>query len=110
MFYALDRGTGKVHWEVNVPHQMVVLEQFQELPFLLFTARYQKGAGAGNQRFPQNGMVVKSYDKRNGKLLYDPQDIINGTQFYALTRDPREGRVDFTSYSLRVSFYLGEMK
>ena len=41
--YALNRRTGKLEWVCDfVPHQMLLLEQMQDLPILLFAADYSK--------------------------------------------------------------------
>ena len=48
--YAFDRGTYKLRWRAEGLHQMLVLEQFQDLPMLLLTARYQKATGLRRHR------------------------------------------------------------
>lgn len=100
--YAFERDSGALRWRASVPQQMLVLEHFADLPIMLFTA--QRWGGAGGNRFPVT--AVKSIDKRTGKLLYDPPEMVNGTQFYALNLDLRAGRIDLLGYNIRVTHYL----
>src|SRR5205807_2592910 len=44
MVYAFARDTGKLRWRTMEPvlNQMLLVERFQELPVLIFTAKYNK--------------------------------------------------------------------
>src|SRR5205807_9611843 len=41
--YAFDRATGKLHWFAPVVDQVLVLDQFDSSPVLLFVARNNQG-------------------------------------------------------------------
>ncbi|HZT82313.1 MAG TPA: PQQ-binding-like beta-propeller repeat protein, partial [Gemmataceae bacterium] len=104
MFYAFERRTGKVKWYAEVQNQMVVMEHFKGLPMVLFASVYQKWAGGVN-RFVIQVTEVKSFDKRSGKRIYDPdQQMNNGQQFFALNVDQR--KVEMVSYNQRLTFHL----
>ena len=105
--YAFDRGTYKLRWRAEGLHQMIVLEQFKDLPVLLMTARYQKATGGGPARGQIHGAAVRVIDKRTGKLLYD-QDEPGLSQFYALHADLRAGRIDFISQNLKLTLSYGD--
>jgi outer membrane protein assembly factor BamB len=97
--YAFLQTTGKLHWKADVPNQMLVLEQFEDLPFLLFTSRYQKATGM-NQSSVQV-INLCSVDKRTGKRLILDETLPTGTQqFHALRVDNRAGKIEFISYNL----------
>src|SRR5205807_358486 len=107
--YAFDRGTSKLIWRAEGPHQMIVLEQFQDLPMVLMTARYQQAAaGAGPARGQVHGAAVRVIDKRTGKLLYDHDEAGLG-QFYALHADLRAGKIEFISPNLKVTHSFGDV-
>lgn len=103
-FYAFDRSSGKMRWHNPVPHQMVVLDSFDDLPMVLFTSRYHKMIANGQVRNVVQVVAAKAIDKRTGKLIYDNENIPNGIQFHSLQQDKKTGRFDFTNYQLRISF------
>src|SRR5205807_5644825 len=45
--YSFYRQTGKLHWYKPMPNQILLLERFQDLPMLLFTARFNRQVNAG---------------------------------------------------------------
>ncbi len=97
--YAFLPKTGKLHWIALVENQMLVLEQFENLPMLLFTARYQQTVPGMAPGQPQTREVVKlwSVDKRTGKSLILVDALPDGRQFYALRVDTRAGKIEFLS-------------
>jgi hypothetical protein len=106
--FAFDRQTGKEKWEtMEVPSQMLVLEEFQDLPVLLLTSRYNKVAGVGGNRWMVNSNALAVIDKRTGKLKTDAHDLPNGQQqFHTFHADLRQGKIELTSYQLRVTLTL----
>jgi outer membrane protein assembly factor BamB len=120
--YAFDRAGGKLRWFNRVQSQVLVVEQFEELPILLFAA------GLNRQKDNQvtQSLSVLSIDKRTGKRLYayppdkepnkadadaanaggqPPQapNPNNGVQlFYALHANPREKTIDLVGPNLRI--------
>jgi hypothetical protein len=108
MVYGFDRETGK-RWRSTDPiQQLLVLDQFEDLPILLFTSRYQRMMGAGVNRWMVNGASVKAIDKRNGKLIYDKPELNlnNAQQFHAFKVDHQKGTIELTSYNFRLTFNL----
>jgi outer membrane protein assembly factor BamB/tetratricopeptide (TPR) repeat protein len=105
--YAFDRQTGKTNWWALVPNQMLIMDQFQDMPMLLFTAQYNKAANPGQARqVPQHFAGVKSIDKRTGKLLWDKEYPQHSQQFYALQANLQAGTIDFACFNMRIQHYL----
>jgi outer membrane protein assembly factor BamB/tetratricopeptide (TPR) repeat protein len=105
--YAFDRATGKLHWATAGPveNQMMVLEQFKELPVLLFTAQYTK---MNNPAQPFNRyMMVEFIDKRTGKLILR-KEMQNQNQqpFFALTTNVREGSIELINFEMKIRLSL----
>jgi outer membrane protein assembly factor BamB len=110
MVYAFDRESGKLGWYVHVPHQMVLLEQFGELPMLVFTARYHKPVNNPGNFTPVSATL--SIDKRTGKRLYDNESPGYTMQqpgpFHSLIIDRQGGTIDLVSHQMRLRHYVGE--
>jgi outer membrane protein assembly factor BamB/tetratricopeptide (TPR) repeat protein len=106
--YAFDRETGDLRWWSEVPDQMLVLNQFGDLPVVLFAAQHNKLVNNGANRFPMRVMVVQSIVKRSGKLCFSHEYANDGNQFYALNTDLRAGTVELVKHNLKVQHYLEE--
>jgi outer membrane protein assembly factor BamB/tetratricopeptide (TPR) repeat protein len=110
--YAFDRSTGKLRWKNDVSGQMLVLNHFQDLPMLLFTARTQKainqGGGVGRPMMGQMVVTsIKSIVKRTGKLLYEKELPPNdNSYFYALNTKSRDGKISFVHHNLTIEHSL----
>jgi hypothetical protein len=93
MFYAFDHK-GKMRWNSRIKNQMLVLEQFQNMPLVLFTTRYNRMAQGG--RWQTWVAATESIDKKTGKYLYlsKPKDYPNGFQFYALNLNVKNSHID----------------
>jgi hypothetical protein len=105
MVYAFDRETGK-QWRSTDPiQQLLVLDQFEDLPVLLFTSRWHRMMGAGVNRWMVNGASVKVVDKRTGKIKYDQPELNlnNAQQFHAFKVDLQKGTIELTSYNFKVT-------
>jgi outer membrane protein assembly factor BamB/tetratricopeptide (TPR) repeat protein len=113
---AFHRSSGKFHWANEVAHQKLVLEQYREMPILLFTARYQPGVNvAGWVRQPNQvfgDVYIEAYDKRTGKLFYkmptkgpEPSMGQNYPLVYAINHDAGAGKVEMiaNNYKLTIS-------
>ena len=105
-FYALDRQTGNVRWNNEVLHQQVVLEHFQEMPVVMFTARPFQEMGRGVRNFNMQMTSFRSIDKRTGKLLLDEPDISQNVMFHALNMDLRAGKIELIGHQVRVVHFL----
>jgi outer membrane protein assembly factor BamB len=105
MFYAFDHK-GEMRWYAHVPHQMVVLEQFKNIPIVVFSSRYNSMQNGGFQRWV---VANKTVDKKSGKLLWDPKlKDYNGQQWYAFHVNAEKGAVDLVGPSDAVRFALDD--
>jgi len=105
--YCFDLATSKVKYWNNIPNQMLVLDQFEDMPMLLFTARYNKWNIQGANRNVINANVVESYDKVSGKLLYkSPDNMMNAQNFHALIYDSKAGTIDLINWQMKIQHTL----
>jgi hypothetical protein len=106
-FYAFDRRTSKIKWVNEVLNQQLILEQWKEMPILLFTARYNKPQGPGG-RFGAIQMVsVEAYEKISGKVTFYRPDLGQQIQnFYAMNNDVRNGRIELIGPNYKVTHTL----
>jgi len=108
--YAFDRSRGKIRWHNEVEHQQLVLEQFQEMPVLVFTARFNPNNN-GLRGFPGNqvGTIgIQVFSKVTGRLEY-AQPTARTAQFnmqsgpiYAVNYDIRDGRVELIAEKYKI--------
>jgi hypothetical protein len=100
--YALSRTSGKLEWVCDfIPHQMLLLEQVEDLPLLLFASQYNK-TGNGIDR---SMAKVTGVDKRNGKLIYD-KEFAQGQQFHTLRIDPHAGVIELIRPDLKIQLRM----
>lgn len=104
---------GDLAWHSYTPieHQMLVLEQFNRLPVLLFSGRYHEliqGGAAGSRWWSS----TRSIDKRSGKMVYDPgAKGSNGTpQYFTFMTNPRDGTFSAVGYGGSVQHYIDDGK
>ena len=109
--YAFDKASGRMDWYVHVSTQMILLEQFQQLPMLLFSSNYKAPAGApGNIA---NVTATLSIDKRTGKRIWDrhgesTQPPTAKGPFYALQIDAKSGTIDLIAASYRLRHMIDD--
>jgi hypothetical protein len=101
--YAFDRTNGDALWWNEVRNQALLLEQFEELPIVLFVAALTRETTPGNP--PTVSMSVQSIDKVTGKRLLIKEFGGVNTMFHALQVDPRAHTIDLVSSVLRVRHY-----
>jgi outer membrane protein assembly factor BamB/tetratricopeptide (TPR) repeat protein len=98
--YALNRATGKLEWVCDfVPHQMLLTEQIEDVPVLLFAASYSQSA----RGFERSMVKVTAVDKRTGKLVYD-KEFTPHQQFHTLKIDPHAGLIELVRQDVRIQF------
>ena len=105
--YAFNRASGKLNWHNDAPHQMLVLEQFRDLPILLFAAREwnNQGVPVPQPRNAQPPIKVLSFHKVTGKRKCD--DTLQNTQnFHALVANPKAGIIDLVSSNAKLRHTL----
>jgi outer membrane protein assembly factor BamB len=119
-FYAYKRNTGEFRYFLkDTVNQMLVLEQFEEMPMLLFTSFYTgmvNGPGGFRGGFSRIGTLLAA-DKRTAKSIVPPipNPEKNGAdlqQFHTLQVDEREHKIEFINQNLKITFQLesGETK
>ncbi len=82
--YAFERASGKVRWYADVPHQILLIDQFRESPILVFTARYNKPLNVGGfNRGIQQVVSTMTIEKRTGKRLFDREFHNNTAQQFS---------------------------
>lgn len=102
-FYCFDKKTSKLRWVNEVFNEQLVLDQWKEMPILLFTARYNKPQGPQGRFGVFQVVGVESYDKVTGKTtFYKPELGQNINQFYALNYDVRQGKIELVGHNYRV--------
>lgn len=102
---------GQLAWHSAMPveHQMVVTEQFDQLPILLFTARYNRVLQGGANSWVANTMAVH---KQTGKMTYvsGQRPALNNflAHFVTLQTDPRQGTINLIGHSYSVQFFVDD--
>jgi len=105
--YAFRRETGKLAWRNHVSNQLMIMEQFQNLPMIIFSSRFNRLEMGPNNRTVITQVAIKSYDKRTGKLIFDKESRGGSPLFNAFKVDLRGGRLDLTDNQNRISFLWG---
>jgi outer membrane protein assembly factor BamB/tetratricopeptide (TPR) repeat protein len=104
--YAFDRATGKEQWEAKATHQLLLVDQFAELPVLVLASRTQTVNNNNGNPVQKQTVAVRIISKRTGKLLYDEADLNNAQPFHALTRTGEPGVIELHSTNFRVALSL----
>jgi hypothetical protein len=107
MIYAFERDKGGVAWYVPAKEQMLVLDQFRELPIVFLTSRRQDFQAIRRGGGGQSSMVsAMSIEKRSGRVLFaTDQNLTNGAHFWGVRVDTRASTVDCLSSNLRITHY-----
>jgi hypothetical protein len=100
-FYAFEKGTGEVEWFFELANQYLMLDQFEELPVVVWASWNQRIGpnGAGT-----NGSHLEVYHKRTGStlLLSKQKDLNNASPFYAMNIDPTASTVELARQDVRL--------
>lgn len=109
--YAFERASGKFRWHSadRIENQMLIVDEFQDLPILLFASRTLRALpnAAGLRNIgPTQFASVKSMSKRSGKLLFnwEAQNVVQ--DFFALTLDIRAGTIELVATGLKIQHYI----
>lgn len=114
--YSFDRKTGKRNWRFRPKLQlqngdeyqpvpaMMVVEQFGDLPVVIFTSRFSiRQANFGYVPYVDTQIVSKA----SGKLLrHDTQQNNSSGQFHTLRVDPAANQVDLISYNQTIRMLI----
>jgi outer membrane protein assembly factor BamB len=105
-FYALDRR-GKMRWNAQVQNQLVVLDEFKNVPVVLFSVRYYQPMQGGVWR-QQQMAATEAIDKRTGKYVCwikpRPSPNMNQPEFFALNVNTRVGTLDLVGTRTAIRF------
>jgi hypothetical protein len=71
---AYDRHTGQEKWHALVPPQHLVIDQFQDVPLLLFASYQAKHGTAPGNRVNEQYSLVSALDKRDGSVINVPNN------------------------------------
>jgi len=105
MLYSFN-GKGELNWYNEAPNQMLVLDEFRELPMVLLTSRYNKWLNGVPGQI-QVAVDILIYDKQTGKRIYFKEDTTQGIQqFHSLVVKAQAGKVELRSYNLSLVFNL----
>ena len=102
---------GDLIWHSMEPmhNQMIVLEQFQNLPVVIFSSRYNRliNAGAAGNQWVSN---TQSLHKRTGKMVFDvgPRTTNSNAQFYGFAVDLRAGTINLIGFNGVVQHYIDD--
>ncbi len=102
--YAFDRTTGKRLWEYGdglFENQMLILEQFAELPVIMVAGPVQNANG-------QLTYPVVIIEKARGKLIFDRSVLYNNAFFHNLQVSPKNGTIELNRQDLRIHISADE--
>jgi hypothetical protein len=107
MVYAFDRAAGRVCWFNPVECQMLLSDQMEKLPILLFAARRIVQPNPGNPEAQK--VVVCSIEKRTGRFIIHDQTRPGdgGEVFHAVLANAAAGTVDLVSSNGTVLRHFG---
>jgi hypothetical protein len=89
-------------WWVDLEDQILILDQFRDLPIALFASRAQKLMNGGVFQV----CSVQTVEKRTGRVLYDKKMQNNNVQYHTLHIDSRAGKIDLIGYNIKVQYYV----
>jgi hypothetical protein len=105
---AFNKATREFEWHQETPDQMLIVDQFRELPVLLLTALQQRpNVVGGLNRGGAPTAVARSIEKRTGKLLFDKEyaNRNTGNQFHTIKADVQAGTVELIGYNMKIVHY-----
>ncbi|MSQ93449.1 MAG: hypothetical protein EXR98_02710 [Gemmataceae bacterium] len=107
---AWKKGDLAWHSYMPVKNQMLIVDQFENSPIVLFTSRYNEILPNGGNRWVS---VTESYSKITGKMIYDsgPQGI-NGfsPMFSGFQMDLKKRTINLIGFSGSVQHYIDDGK
>jgi outer membrane protein assembly factor BamB len=103
---------GDLAWQTYNPvkNQMIVLDQFDNLPILVFTTRYNEILPNGTNRWVS---VTESFAKTSGKIIHESRPAnFNGysPMFTSVQVDPKNRTITLIGFGGSVQHYVDEGK
>lgn len=103
---------GDLAWHSFTPitNQMIVLEQFRNLPVVLFSSRYNQIQGAQGINGTRWVTSTLSLNKRDGKLVWDTgtQQSNSNPLYYAFNIDLTAGTINMISFNGTLQHYVDD--
>lgn len=103
---------GDLAWHSYKPiaNQMIVLEQFRNLPVILFSSRYNQLIQKGNlgSRWVT---LSQSIDKETGRMIHDPPDWLpsNSAPYYqSFNIDMKAGTINMVGFNGTLQHYIDD--
>lgn len=98
MVYAFHRATGELHWHTTAPveNQLLLLDQFAELPMLVFTSNTNEASQINRGSLVQTTRTL-TIEKRTGKILWDRRTTSQLSHFHTLKVNRPMGIFDLIS-------------
>ena len=92
-----------------IQNQMIVLDQFDQSPVVVFTARHIEMQINGGNRWVS---LTQSLHKANGKMIYDsgPLQINGQPMFSAFQMDLKSRTINLIGFSKSVQHYVDDGK
>jgi outer membrane protein assembly factor BamB len=110
-FYAIRRTLeqtqgflkiGHKKWWLDLEDQMLIMDQYKDLPILLFASRSNKQLNGGVFQMTS----TTSVEKRTAKVIYDKRQQNNNIQYHTLNINQRAGTIDLIGYNVKVQHYI----
>lgn len=106
---SVPRKNGDFLWHTYKPmeNQLIVVENFDRQPVLLFTSRYNERLAGGGNRWVS---WTRSVHKRSGKVLYDPgaRQSNSAAQYYGFQCDPRSGTLTLLGFQGSLQHFVDD--
>jgi outer membrane protein assembly factor BamB len=103
--YAFKRdGNGEAEWFATIKNQFLVLDQFQDLPLVLLTAREQILQNQLRPALAQH-VSVTCIEKRGGRTVFDPKDLTKVSNFFGVRVDVRARTVELLGQDTRITLF-----
>ncbi len=107
----IDFKAGDMAWHTSkkIENQMMILEQFDLLPIMLFSSRHNEliGGGAQGNRWVS---ATQSLHKSNGKLIFDSgnRPSNSNAQFDAFNLDLNAGTINMIGFGGTLQHYIDD--
>lgn len=115
--FVFDRRSGELGWADHVPHQYLIVDQFKDMPVMIFAARTTEQIlpapgqpGQFRRTSPtQQVITVRSIQKSSGKHIFPNPNagedkLIQPAGFFSLEMNTRAATIDLVGQTLTVHF------
>jgi outer membrane protein assembly factor BamB len=103
-FYAFT-SQSKLAWKVDLADQFLLMDQYKDLPVLIFSSRNN-----GQRRGGQVRSFTRSVDKRTGKLVYSGEHPNQWIGFMAYNINIAERTIELIGQNVKIRHFVEESK